>query len=437
MATQSPQAEPQPTAQPARFGLLGRTLGHSWSPRIHSTLGSAPYALFEREPSDVADFVRNGSWQGINVTIPYKRDAAALADEQSERVRRLGVANTLVRRADGSIYADNTDVLGFSFMLDRFARRHLGARVSASEVLAGKKALVLGTGGASQAVQASLEDAGAQVVAISRTGTETYATLTSRHADAALLVNTTPVGMFPKCPASPISADELAALTGLVGVLDVVYNPERTGLMLDAARLGLPCESGLAMLVAQAFFASQLFQGAKLEQELVDTIEQDIRKETRNVVFIGMPGCGKSAAGRKLARLTRRPFVDLDDSFAIDHGITPAACITERGEAAFRELETQTAADYCARSGLVIACGGGIVTQPRNFDILHQNSTVVMLDRNLEELSSDGRPLSQAKGIEALAAERMPLYRSWADIVLPCTGSSHGDAVAVRDLVGW
>lgn len=415
------------------FGLLGRKLGHSWSPRIHTTLGSAPYGLFEREPDEVARFVREGAWQGINVTIPYKRQVVALADELSERVMRLGVANTLVRRADGTLFADNTDVLGFAWMLERFCQRACDS--TARDALADRKVVVLGSGGASQAVQAALQDAGARIVVISRSGEETYQTLVERHGDATLLINTTPVGMFPNCPATPVPEAELARMRGLAGVLDVVYNPERTGICLAADHVGIPSESGLAMLVAQALYASELFQSHDLDDGQVETIESDIRRSTRNVVFIGMPGCGKTGAGRRLAHMTGRPFVDLDDSFLVDHGMTPANCILAHGEETFRLLETQTAASYGARSGLVIACGGGIVTQSRNYDLLHQNGTIVMLDRPLDELSSVDRPLSQTKGIQRLADERMGLYRAWADIVLPCTGSARGDAMAIKDML--
>lgn len=423
---------PQQSDEPP-FGLLGRRLGHSWSPRIHALMGSAPYGLFEREPEDVSRFLREEPWRGINVTIPYKRVAAEAADERSVRVERLGVANTLVRREDGSIYADNTDVLGFAWMLERFFLHELGT--DAKGLLAGHKALVLGSGGASQAIQAALRDVGARVVVISRTGSETYETLVERHADAMLVVNTTPVGMFPDCPASPLSDEQLEKITGLRAVLDVVYNPERTGLCLAAERLGVPFESGLGMLVAQAWFSSARFQGKDLDDGLVDEVERDLQARNRNVILIGMPGSGKTSAGRRLARVTGRPFVDLDDCFLIDHGMTPAECITSQGEEAFRALETKCAATYASRSGLVIACGGGIVTQPRNYELLHQNGTIVMLDRPLDELSSDDRPLSQSRGIETLANERMGLYRSWADIVLACTGTAAGDALAIRDLM--
>lgn len=429
------QATPQaPPHQTAPYGLLGRTLGHSWSPRIHSVLGSVPYGLFEREPHDVEAFIRTGDWQGINVTIPYKRDAAHLADVRSSRVRRLGVANTLVRQADGRIFADNTDVLGFSWMLKRFCKRELGA--GGIDTLQGKKVLVLGSGGASQAVQAALEDVGARTVVISRTGDETYATISERHDDAVLIVNTTPVGMYPNCPAAPVNQEVLSSLKDLQGVLDVVYNPERTGICLAAEQLGIPAESGLAMLVSQAFYASQLFQGKDLDDTLVEAIEKDIRTQTRNIILIGMPACGKTGAGRRLAHNTGRPFVDLDDAFAADLGMTPANCILTCGEARFRKLETTTAATYCARSGLVIACGGGIVTQERNYPLLHQNGTVVFLNRPLNELVSDDRPLSQAKGVYKLAEERMSLYESWADIHLDCTGSAEGDAQEIQRLLG-
>lgn len=417
----------------APFGLVGHPLGHSWSPRIHELLGSSPYDLHDLENDEAARFIRGGRWQGLNVTIPHKRLAAELADTRSPRVERLGVANTLVREDDGTISAENTDVLGFSWMLERFFRREHGK--GAKELLAGRRALVLGSGGASRSVQASLAEVGARAIVVSRTGSETYEGLAERHPDAALIVNTTPVGMYPSCPAAPLDEASLASLDGLLGVLDVVYNPRRTGICLAAERLGIPSESGLAMLVAQAFFASELFQGRKLDEALVDKIEQDILAETQNVILIGMPGSGKSSCGRALARLLGRPFVDVDDAIAAESGRSAAEIIRSEGEGAFRAIETRVTGSYAARSGLVIACGGGVVTRPENYDLLHQNGTIVLLDRPLEELSSRGRPVSQAKGVARLAAERMGLYRAWADLTLTCTGSAEGDALAVRRLL--
>lgn len=416
----------------APYGLLGRKLAHSWSPLIHQQLGSSPYHLIELEPDEVANFVREGSWRGLNVTIPYKRDAALLADVRSPAVERTGAANTLVRDEGGAIVAENTDVLGFAWMLARFCRERLGG--SPASVLGGEKVLVLGSGGASTAVVDALtHTVGARPVVISRTGTETYETLAQRHSDAVLLVNTTPVGMFPNCPAAPVREEDLFALANLRGILDIIYNPTRTGLVLAAERLGLPAESGLPMLVAQALYASELFQGRDLDDALIGEVERDILSRTENLVLIGMPGVGKSSCGRELARLLGRPFVDLDDAITTEFGRTPAQIITEDGESAFRTLETRVTGSYGARSGLVIACGGGVVTRPENYALLHQNGTMVLLERPIEGLASGGRPVTQANGIERLAAERMPIYRTWADLTLACTGSAAGDARAIVD----
>lgn len=422
-------------ANEVRFGLLGRTLGHSWSPQIHARLGSTPYVLVEREPADARTFVREGDWSGLNVTIPYKRLAAEASDEVSPRVQRLGVANTLVHRDDGSIFAENTDVLGFSWMLRQFAQSSWGS--TAAQALDERKVLVLGSGGACQAVRAALEDAARCTVrVISRTGDDTYDNLLERHGDAALVVNTTPVGMYPNCPATPLASEILAKLPQLMGVLDVVYNPERTGICLAAEELGIPYQSGLGMLVAQAFYASQLFQGTDLDEGLISKLTDDIRASQRNIVLIGMPGAGKTTTGRALARMVGRPFIDLDDVFAVETGVDASGFITQYGERAFRERETEVARRYGAQSGLVIACGGGIVTQQRNYALLHQNATICFIDRPLHELSSSGRPLSQTRGVLQLALERMDLYRSWADLAISCTGTASGDAMLLKAKLG-
>ena len=226
-------------------------------------------------------------------------------------------------------------------------------------------------------------------------------------------------------------------MEGLLGVLDVVYNPNRTGICLAAESLGLPSESGLAMLVAQAFFASELFQGRKLDEASIEPIELDIERQTRNIVLIGMPGAGKTTTGKRLARLLGRPFVDIDDEIALRCGQTAAQIIEQRGEDAFRKVETEVTGDVCSRSGLVVACGGGVVTRSCNRDLLRQNGVVVMVDRPLRELSSKGRPVSAAKGIERLAAERMDAYRSWSDIQIECTGTAEGDAKVILSKVGF
>lgn len=418
-----------------KYGLLGRRLAHSWSPQIHARLGSTPYALVEKEPTEVAPLLRAGSWEGLNVTIPYKRQAATLADQLSPRVKALGVANTLVRQADGRILADNTDVLGFEAMLDEFCRNELGS--NARTVLEGSKALVLGTGGAAQAVAYALRECvGATVAFVSRKGASTYDNLLDNHGDASLIVNTTPVGMFPNCPASPLDDGVLEQLPKLKGVLDVVYNPRRTGICLQAERAGLPYASGLAMLVWQAFFASELFQGKHLDQGVVSGLLKELYDSQTNIALIGMPGAGKTSTGRALARLLGRPFIDLDDAFYVETGMAAGAFINAYGEQAFRERESLVAGSYLARSGMVIACGGGIVTQRHNYELLHQNSTICFVDRPLHQLSSEGRPLSQRKGIERLASERMGLYIGWADVRISCTGSAAGDALLLKERLG-
>lgn len=414
-----------------RFGLLGHTLGHSWSPQIHERLGSWPYQLVELEPDELGSYVREGRWEGLNVTIPYKRDVMAFVDDLTPEAQRLGAVNTLVRRGD-RIVGDNTDLFGFSWLLRRFCKANLGG----IDRLRDEEVLVLGSGGASRAVLGALEDAGARAHVISRHGEDTYETLLERHAGARLVVNATPVGMYPNCPASPLAAETLATLPRLGGVLDVVYNPERTGIVLAAESLGIPAEGGLAMLVAQAWRSSELWQGHALDEGLITTIEQELRSGERNVVLIGMPGSGKTSCGRELGSLTGRTVVDLDQAFAERFGRSAADVIEHDGEGAFRTMETEVLAEYAKRSSQVLSCGGGVVTRPENLGLMRQNSVVIMLDRPLEHLSSRGRPISRSRGIEALAAERMPLYHAWADHIVRCTGSAHGDAIEVARLLG-
>lgn len=416
-------AERAPHA-PVTYGLLGRTLKHSWSPQIHEGLGTTPYELVELEPDELAAFVREGSWKGLNCTIPYKRDLIPLVDELRPTATRIGAVNTLLHDERGRIIGDNTDMFGFAWTLRRFCERHLGGLGT----IQGAKVLVLGSGGASRAIVCALEDAGAVPVVISRHGDETYEGVATRHADAALIVNTTPVGMYPSCPASPLDDDTLAHITGLRGVIDVVYNPERTGIMLAAERMGVPSESGLVMLVGQAWLSSSMWQERELDEGLIGSINERLMRSSRNVALIGMPGSGKTSAGRNLAELCGRTFVDMDVNFSERFGRTPAEVIETDGEQAFRSMETQALSEVAKGSGLVISCGGGVVTRPENRDLLRQNSTVVMVDRRLDQLSSKGRPISKSRGIEALAAERMPLYRAWADEVVTCTGSARGDA---------
>ncbi len=414
------------------YGLLGRTLGHSWSPIIHEKLGTTPYTLIELEPDELADFVARDDWRGLNVTMPYKVEVAKLVDELTEAASRMGAVNTLWRRDDGTILGDNTDVYGFGWMLERFCDRNLDG----IENLEGAEVLVLGSGGASKAVVYVLEQVGAEPVVISRSGEDNYENLLEKHAEASLIVNATPVGMFPKCPDSPLSRGILSQMEDLEGVLDIVYNPERTGIVLEAMSLGLPAESGLGMLVGQAWRSSEIWQQTELDESLIGSIEDEIRSKTRNVVLIGMPGSGKTSCGRRLEELTGRAHVDLDDAFADAYGRSAAQVIEQDGEETFRMMETDVLAAYSAQSSLIISCGGGVVTRPENLLLMQQNGTIIMLDRPIDQLSCKGRPISKAAGVETLAEQRMPLYRAWADQIVTCTGSARGDALEIVERLG-
>lgn len=395
------------------YGLLGRTLGHSYSPRIHAALGDYEYRLFEKEPEEVADFLRSDAFAGINVTIPYKEIVMPLCDELSDAARKIGSVNTIVRRADGTLYGDNTDYYGFRYLLDCS-----GIRVT------DRKVLVLGSGGASKTACTVLKDLGAaEVITISRKGENTYDNL-QKHYDAHVIVNTTPVGMYPHCPAAPIDLEPFARTgelregraDGLLGVVDVVYNPVRTGLMLQAEKLGIPHVSGLAMLVAQAKAASELFQDKKIPSEALEGITRQIAADEANIVLIGMPSGGKSTIGSMLAERLGRTFVDVDDHIPEAAGKAIQDIFAEDGEDAFREIETRVTNEICMRSGQVVACGGGVVTKARNYDLLHQNGAIVLLERPAELLVTDGRPMSIQKGVSRLMRERGHIYDAWADV---------------------
>ena len=395
-----------------RFGLIGRALGHSFSPAIHALIGDYEYKLYPLEPEALDGFLRASDGDGFNVTIPYKIDAMKSCRELSERARAIGCVNTVTRLPGGEWRGDNTDWDGFLHLLGEDAER-----------LRGRPALVLGSGGASRTVRAVLASCGIPFAVISRSGRDTYATL-ERHADAELIVNTTPVGMYPKNGASPV---DLRLFPKCWLVLDVIYNPMRTALLLQAEALGLPARGGLAMLAAQAVRAGELFLGRGLPATLADRIAATIARRAGNVALIGMPGCGKTTTAQALGRLTGRPVRDLDQIVAEREGCPIAEIFARRGEAVFRRIETEILADVSKESGIIIATGGGVVTQPRNRPLLRQNGICVWLDR-AGELPVDGRPLSQSVGVEELRRRRLPLYRAWADLTV--RGSSAQDAAA-------
>lgn len=399
-----------------KCGLLGRKLGHSYSPQIHGYLADYSYSLFEKEPEEIGDFLKNGDFTGINVTIPYKKDVIPYLDKLSPRAAKLGSVNTIVRRSDGTLIGHNTDYFGFERMV-----RHSGLSV------AGKKVLVLGSGGASNTVVAVLEELGAQVVIISRTGENNYDNL-HLHADTSIIVNTTPVGMYPGTGHSPLSLDGFPKLEG---VLDIVFNPARTQILLDAEKRGLVAVNGLLMLVAQAKEASEWFTDTAIPDETIEEIYRTLSCQMQNVVLIGMPGCGKSTIGGLLAEKTGRTFVDADETIVHLAGKSIPQIFADEGEEVFREWETKALSELGKQSGLIIATGGGCVTRQRNYPLLHQNGTIFWLQRALEVLPTDGRPLSQTNKLTDLYAKRKPLYESFADHTIDNNDTAEAAVAAI------
>lgn len=386
------------------YGLLGRKLGHSWSVPIHQALGCEDYRLIELEPEELGNFLRREDIGGLNVTIPYKRDVMVFCDVIDEGAKAIGSVNTIVRR-EGKLYGYNTDIDGFLYMLRR-------ARIS----LMGKKVVVLGSGGASLTAQAAAKREGArEVVVVSRAGPDNYENLPQRHGDAEALVNTTPVGMWPRLEEAPV---DLRLLPAVTDVVDVIYNPGRTNLLLQAKKGGLRRAGGLPMLVAQAKRAEELFFDKVIPDGETENIIAQLWRDRTNLVLVGMPGCGKTTVGRALARLSGKPFVDLDEEIVRRADKPIPEIFRTEGEEAFRALEAQALTEICAQSGQVIATGGGAVLRAENRDIMRRAGRVYFLRRALEELPTDGRPLSRKGGLEEMYRVRKPLYSAAADVVI-------------------
>lgn len=399
-------------------GLLGEHLAHSYSPQIHRQLGTYSYALFEIAPDALSEFLNEGAFDALNVTIPYKRAVIPYCAELSDTARRIGSVNTLLRRPDGSLYGDNTDYDGFAFLLSRNGG-----------IAPGAEALVLGSGGASQTVQAVLRDCKAKVIVISRSGENKYDTL-AEHSNAQLLVNTTPVGMYPHNGESPI---DLSVLPNCNCVLDLIYNPLRTRLLMDAQARGIRCEGGLPMLVAQAKRAAELFTGSQIPDNR--EILARLHKQMCNIILIGMPGCGKSTVGAQLAAQCGRTFFDADALLAAQTGCSVPAFLSQYGEDTFRALETRVLSELGSKSGCIIATGGGCVTRDENYPLLHQNGTIIFLQRQINLLPTTGRPISQNTDLQTLYAARRPSYEHFADYVVNNDGPTQRAVDEIMELV--
>ncbi len=422
-----------PTHRMMRTGLLGEHLTHSFSPQIHRALVGERYTyeLFERAPEEVADFIRNGDWDALNVTIPYKKTVMPYLDEITPEAVRIGAVNTVTRLSDGRLRGDNTDYFGF-------ARTVLAAGVPVT----GRKALVLGNGGAAATAVTVLADLGADVVVLARRGTpvagvtpEPFRGVYDRHADAALVVNCTQVGMYPRGVGKRLL--DLRRLPALSAVFDMVYNPARTALLQAADRLGLPGYNGLLMLVAQAKRAAELFLCEPLPDGVIPPIVESIARETGNIVLVGMPGSGKSTVGLVLSEALNRPFADIDALVVETAGRPIPAIFAEDGEEAFRRMESAAVRMAGMQSGTVIATGGGVVTRARNLAPLTQNGRIVFLRRDLDRLPTDGRPLSQAHPLTELYAVRLPLYRAFADLEVENNGTPEETVEAILRGLGY
>jgi len=405
------------------YGLIGEKLGHSFSAEIHRRLGSEPYELLELAPEAVGPFLQEGNFRGINVTIPYKQAVIPHLDGISETAREIGAVNTIVRR-DGKLYGDNTDATGLILLL-----RRTGVDP------AGKKVLILGTGGTSlTAMYAAKKLVARAVIRVSRSGrgdAVTYEQAAEEHRDAQILINTTPCGMYPQvesCPADPADYPDLEA------VADAVYNPLRTNLVLAARKRGIPAEGGLFMLTAQAVRAAEIFRGITYPEGTADRIYRELLREKENIVLTGMPGSGKSTVAAVLQARTGREVKDTDALIEQKAGKAITEIFREDGEKAFRDLESAVIAEVSAKGGQIIATGGGAVLRPENVQALKRNGRLVLLERAAETLvPTDDRPLADTREkMDRLWREREPVYRAAADMTVKLSGTPEEAAAEIE-----
>lgn len=405
-----------------KYGLIGEHLKHSYSCEIHAQIADYEYELHELPPSGLGGFLKKREFNAINVTIPYKQDVIPYLDEISDTAKRIGAVNTIVNR-NGRLYGDNTDFAGMLALA-----KHIGVDMK------GRKVLILGTGGASKTGHALAEYMGAQsVYYVSRSGKDgsiSYEQAVTEHSDAQIIINATPVGMFPKQDGRPI---DISAFPKLEGVIDAIYNPLRTNLILDAQERGIPAEGGLYMLSAQAVHASAVFRDIPLDESLVDKAFKSVKNDKQSIVLIGMPSSGKTTVGRILAEKCGKQLADTDEYIVRKIGMPISDFFAKHGEAEFRKIEKETVAELSATGGRIIATGGGAVLDAENVRALKQNGVLVFLDRRPENLiATDDRPLaSRRSALEKLYAERYDIYCAAAELHIDTNTTSEAEADAI------
>ena len=392
----------------AKFGLIGRNINYSFSKEIHAAFADYDYSIINLEPEEVSGFFAKKEYSGYNVTIPYKRDAAALCDELSPQAKAIGSVNTVVLRKDGTLFGDNTDYYGFLNMAEK-----------AGVDFNGKKVLVFGNGATSATICAAVKDKGGNITVISRNGKTTYADL-PQHKDAQILINATPVGTFPETENQITSIDQFEQAEA---VLDVVYTPLKSRFVQQGLEHGLKASGGLPMLVGQAKKAAELFSGKEISKEDEERVYHKILRQKQNLILIGMPGAGKTSLGKAAAEKLGRQFFDIDSEIEKRERMTIPEIFTKFGESHFRAIETEVIAEITKTSGAVIATGGGAVMNRRNRLNIRQNGFCVLIRRDLSKLPLDGRPVSKAKGTKALEKERMPVYKELADAEIMNNGT--------------
>lgn len=385
------------------YGLIGRKLGHSISPEIHAALGNPAYSLYELEPDELGAFLADERLKALNVTIPYKIDVIPFCAELDELAKAIGSVNTLVRQADGTWKGYNTDAYGLRCMMR-----------AGKLTFDGQNVLVLGNGGVSQTIQAIAKlDSCETLTVLDLTGTEySYDDLPKFYDSTTLIVNATPVGMYPNAGKTLV---DLSKFPKLAGVCDVIYNPQRTAFLLQAAELGIPYAGGLTMLVAQAKQAAEYFFDTQIPDSKIAEIGAKMQSDAENIVLIGMPGSGKSTIGEAIAAKTDRRLIDLDAEIVKKAGKDIPAIFAESGEDGFRAIESEVVREQSANRGVILVTGGGVVTREENFAPLRSNGHIYQICRPVEALSREGRPLSIGADLYAMAEKRMPLYQALAD----------------------